>query len=57
MYDMNHNFARVAGVWFFLFCGFIKYLSFRGWGGTLETETEGIVIDNKQLDNIVALND
>jgi hypothetical protein len=54
---MNHNFARVAGVWFFLFCGFIKYLSFRGWGGTLETETEGIVIDNKQLDNIVALND
>lgn len=52
---MNHNFARLVRLWFFLFCVFIKPLSFKG--GTPETETEEIVIDDKQVDTIVALND
>ncbi len=50
---MNHNFSRLVGLWFFLFCGFIKFLSFRGEGGTPETENKEIVIADKQLDTTV----
>ncbi|MGG1610046.1 hypothetical protein [Bacillus wiedmannii] len=56
MYDMNHNFARLAGLWFFLFCGY-KMLKLMGEGSTPETENEEIVIDDKQVDIIAALND
>ncbi len=53
---MNHNFARLAGLWFFLFCGY-KMLKLMGEGSTPETENEEIVIDDKQVDIIAALND
>ncbi|OTX94835.1 hypothetical protein BK730_05115 [Bacillus wiedmannii] len=56
MYDMNHNFARLAGLWFFLFCGY-KMLKLMGEGSTPETENEEIVIDDKQVDTIATFND
>lgn len=56
MYGMNHNFARLAGLWFFLFAVY-KMLKLMGEGGTPEKENEEIVIDDKQVDTIATFND